>query len=93
MRNALVLARERESWEHRRRLDSQKSVFMHLAARGLEEPLRAVSELVQQLKGQPLDVMAETAGLLLGRTQHLAELIEEVLTLSMRDSSEIVLND
>ncbi|MEA2452915.1 MAG: hypothetical protein QOG04_1625 [Actinomycetota bacterium] len=93
MQNALVLSRERDSWDHRRKLDAQKSVFMRLAAHGLEEPLAGIATLVQQLKGQTPEAMADTAGLVLGRTQHLAELIEEVLALSLRDSSDIVLVD
>lgn len=91
VRRALAFERERESWEHRRRLDGQKSAFMRLAAKGLERPLVDVAELVGQLKGQPADEASDVAARLLQRAQHLATLVEEVLELSLRDSSEIVL--
>ena len=92
MRNALVLQRERESWNHRRRLDEQKSAFMKLAARGLEEPLAEVETLVRQLqRGSPEVDPGEIADQLLDRSRYLAQQIEDILDLSMRESTEIVL--
>lgn len=91
MRNALVLERERESWMHRRKLDEQKTAFMQLAARGLERPLAEVDDLVRRLGRVRPDEGAEIADLLLDRCRRLADQIEEVLDLSLKDSSEIVL--
>ena len=93
MRNALVLQKERESWERRRRLDEQKSSFMRLAARGLEQPLDEVSALVDKIGGTEGAELDELADKLLDRSQRLAYLVEEVLALSLRDSSDIVLED
>ena len=91
MRNALVLEHERESWMHRRKLDEQKTAFMQLAARGLEGPLAEMDELVRKLGQVPREETTEIADLLLDRCRRLARQIEEVLDLSLRNSSEIVL--
>lgn len=90
MRNALVLQSEREAWAHRRKLDRQKTVFMRMAARGLKQPLEEVDDLVTRLSAEreDPDLVAQR---LLDRSQRLAEQIEEVLELSMKDSSDIVL--
>jgi len=91
MRNALVLERERESWNHQRKLDEQKSAFMQLAARGLEGPLGEIDGLVQRLQEAAAGEKDEIAGVLLDRTRRLATLIEDILDLSLKDSREILL--
>jgi transcriptional regulator with GAF, ATPase, and Fis domain len=91
MRNALVLERERESWNHHRRLDEQKTAFMQLAVRGLEDPLAEIETLVHRLNAAEEEEVTHVAELLLDRSHHLVRQIEQVLDLSLKDSSEIVL--
>ncbi|MEA2516961.1 MAG: hypothetical protein QOG16_799 [Actinomycetota bacterium] len=91
MRNALVLRRERESWEHRRKLDLQKSAFMRLAAEGLEEPLAEIADLVERLHGRSGAEVTEVASELLAHCQRLSVLIEEVLVLSLQESSDLAI--
>ena len=93
MRNALVLERERESWNHHRKLDEQKTAFMQLAVRGLEGPLAEIEELVHRLNAAPEEETTHVAELLLDRSHRLVRQIERVLELSQKDSSEIVLSD
>lgn len=91
MRNALVLERERETWSHHRELDEQKTAFMQLATRALEDPLNEVDALVRRLGEIPPAQSAEVAETLLECCRRLAYQIEEVLELSLKESSEIVL--
>lgn len=91
MRNALVLERERETWAHHRKLDEQKTAFMQLATRALQHPLDEVDALVRRIGDIPPGQGAEAAEALLERCRRLAHQIEEVLELSLKDSSEILL--
>jgi GAF domain-containing protein len=91
MRNALFLARQRGSWETQRKLDAQKSSFIWMTAAGLDGPLDEVSKLAAQMREDADESLRDTAGRVLAEARQLAELVEEILTLSLMESSEIVL--
>lgn len=91
VRRALTFDREREAWDHRRKLDEQKSTFMQLATEGLEQPLQEIADLVEELRFRSVENAGDIPQRLLDKATVLAQLIEEVLDISVKDSFEIEL--
>lgn len=85
IRNALALARQRESWEHRRTLTAQKSTFMMRAADDLGAPIEEILQLGSRMRAADPEDVPTIAAELFQKAQRLGKQVEEILALSLSE--------
>jgi GAF domain-containing protein len=86
-RNALLMARERDSWEQRRGLDAQKAHFMRRVVADLAEPLAEIARLCELVERAPAEDVSRLGEEVLQHAHALSKVVEGALAAIERNES------
>jgi GAF domain-containing protein len=86
-RNALLLARERDSWEEGRSFDAQKALFMRRVVTDLGGPLAEIARLCDVVEGAPAQELPRLGQEVLEQAQALSRVVDEALAAIGRNES------